>query len=72
MEAIERYGALCGGLMAVWRLLRCVPFVRGGYDPVVKNAVSNERLRDATVNHLVTIDLGATRTADSEPGTASY
>ncbi len=72
MEAIERYGALRGGLMAGWRLLRCVPFVRGGYDPVVKNAVNKDPLRDATVNHLVTIDLGATRTAKSETGTASY
>ena len=35
MEAVERYGALRGGLMAVWRLLRCHPFAHGGYDPVV-------------------------------------
>lgn len=34
MEAVERYGALRGGLMAFGRLLRCHPFVKGGYDPV--------------------------------------
>ncbi|MDD3932102.1 MAG: membrane protein insertion efficiency factor YidD [Ruminococcaceae bacterium] len=34
IEAIERYGSLKGGLMAVWRILRCNPFSRGGYDPV--------------------------------------
>ena len=35
VEAIEKYGALRGGLMAVWRILRCNPFNRqGGYDPV--------------------------------------
>ncbi len=32
--AIERYGALRGGRMAAWRLLRCNPWSRGGYDPV--------------------------------------
>ncbi|MBQ4045804.1 MAG: membrane protein insertion efficiency factor YidD [Lachnospiraceae bacterium] len=32
--AIERYGALKGGLLTVWRLLRCNPFAKGGYDPV--------------------------------------
>ena len=32
--AIEKYGALKGGLMAVKRVLRCHPFHKGGYDPV--------------------------------------
>ena len=32
-EAIELHGAR-GVLMAIGRLLRCHPFVRGGYDPV--------------------------------------
>ena len=32
--AIERYGALKGGRMAAWRILRCNPFSKGGYDPV--------------------------------------
>jgi len=36
MEAVERYGVLRGVLMASWRVLRCHPFARGGYDPVVK------------------------------------
>jgi uncharacterized protein len=36
MEAVERYGVLRGGLKALLRLLRCHPFARGGYDPVVK------------------------------------
>jgi hypothetical protein len=35
IEAVERYGAVRGGLIALWRLLRCHPFAHGGYDPVV-------------------------------------
>ena len=34
LTAVERYGAWKGGRMAAWRLLRCNPFSRGGYDPV--------------------------------------
>lgn len=34
VEAIERYGALKGGALACWRLLRCNPLCPGGYDPV--------------------------------------
>ncbi|MBR0081281.1 MAG: membrane protein insertion efficiency factor YidD [Clostridia bacterium] len=36
MEAIELHGAFKGSLLAAWRLLRCNPFSRGGYDPVPK------------------------------------
>lgn len=34
ITAIERYGAWKGGWMALWRVLRCNPFAKGGYDPV--------------------------------------
>lgn len=37
-EAVERYGALRGGWMAVTRIMRCHPFAGSGYDPVVKHA----------------------------------
>jgi len=36
IEAIERYGPLLGGCKALWRILRCNPFSKGGYDPVVR------------------------------------
>lgn len=41
MEAVDRYGVFRGSLMAMWRVLRCHPFVRGGYDPVVKSPEMN-------------------------------
>ena len=34
LEAIEKYGVIKGGLLAAWRILRCNPFSKGGYDPV--------------------------------------
>ena len=37
MEAVDRYGVFRGGFMAIARLLRCHPFVRGGYDPVINH-----------------------------------
>jgi putative membrane protein insertion efficiency factor len=33
-EAVEKYGAFKGGLLAIWRIIRCNPFSKGGYDPV--------------------------------------
>jgi uncharacterized protein len=41
MDAVNRYDALRGSLMAMWRVLRCHPFAKGGYDPVVKPKDSN-------------------------------
>jgi uncharacterized protein len=37
MEAVERHGAVRGGLMAGWRLLRCHPLAKGGLDAVVQD-----------------------------------
>lgn len=32
--AIERHGFVRGGALSCWRILRCHPFCKGGYDPV--------------------------------------
>ncbi|MBR2121724.1 MAG: membrane protein insertion efficiency factor YidD [Lachnospiraceae bacterium] len=31
---MEKYGAVKGSAMALWRIVRCNPFSKGGYDPV--------------------------------------
>ena len=34
VEAIETHGFCKGSFMSIWRILRCNPFSKGGYDPV--------------------------------------
>ncbi len=34
IEALRKKGLVRGTLMGIWRLLRCNPFCKGGYDPV--------------------------------------
>jgi len=43
IEAIEEWGAIRGSGLAIWRVLRCNPFGRGGYDPVPKNKRKRNR-----------------------------
>ena len=37
IEAIKEYGALKGSFLTIYRILRCNPFCKGGFDPVIKD-----------------------------------
>ena len=44
IEALKVHGALKGTLLGTWRLLRCHPFGKSGFDPVpLKGRWKNER-----------------------------
>ena len=34
VEALKKHGAIKGSILTIWRVLRCNPFGKGGYDPV--------------------------------------
>ena len=39
LESIEIHGWLIGTFLAAWRILRCNPFSKGGYDPVITKKI---------------------------------
>lgn len=43
MEALERHGAIKGGRLAIWRILRCNPWGGSGYDPVPGSDPEHDR-----------------------------
>lgn len=46
IEAIERFGAFKGFFMAVYRILRCNPFSKGGYDPVPEKKERHKHIEE--------------------------
>ena len=34
IEALRKHGIIKGSLLSIWRVLRCNPFAKGGFDPV--------------------------------------
>ena len=43
LEAFEKRGFFVGFGLTVWRLLRCNPFCKGGYDPVPEKGLRNPK-----------------------------
>jgi putative membrane protein insertion efficiency factor len=46
VDAVREFGVLRGLVLAAWRLLRCNPFSRGGYDPVEAQSIFKRRRRE--------------------------
>lgn len=43
LEAIEIHGVFKGILLGAWRIMRCNPFFKGGYDPVPPKKENKKR-----------------------------
>ncbi len=42
-DAIEKYGVVRGIIKGIFRILRCNPFSKGGFDPVKENLRGNAK-----------------------------
>lgn len=51
IEAFEKRGFFIGLLLTVWRILRCNPFCKGGYDPVPEHGLRNPKNRNQEEEH---------------------
>ena len=43
LEAFTKRGFFVGLILSVWRILRCNPFAKGGYDPVPEHGLRNPK-----------------------------
>ena len=50
LEAFKKRGFFIGFILSFWRILRCNPFSRGGYDPVPEKGLRNKTVSRQTGN----------------------
>lgn len=49
VDAVRRFGALRGIVLAAWRLVRCNPWSPGGYDPVESQTLFKGARKDGAL-----------------------
>ena len=49
LDSFEHYGALRALFMTIWRVLRCNPFSKGGFDPAVPEGCVHTHFNDHIV-----------------------
>lgn len=51
IEAYKKRGFFIGTILTVWRILRCNPFSKGGYDPVPERGFRNRNKSSQVENN---------------------
>ena len=51
IEAFKKRGFFIGMILTVWRILRCNPFSKGGYDPVPERGLRNRNKSSQAENN---------------------
>ena len=51
VQAIQKHGAIKGSIMGISRILRCHPFVKGGYDTVPEQFSIRRNNKEDEHNH---------------------
>ena len=54
IEAFTKRGFFIGFILTVWRILRCNPFCKGGYDPVPERGLRNPKSAEKRENEQIT------------------
>ena len=52
IEAFKKRGFFVGFALTVWRILRCNPYSKGGYDPVPERGFRNPKPADTAANEV--------------------